>query len=374
MKYTSPNHRESLTATSSIDGENEYVYSTNNALDVNITSSIITSDINLTEVGGAAISLGQKAMANSLPITIASDQSSLTTNTTSVSDLDLGAGTINWESRGGVLAGFGGTTIMADMAAYGDDATNNILATGIRLYNAGDGQYKRLRGSSDGLFIQGSAAANSTVTAQPILIGGSDYGGTPAIQNWKVDSSGIGQVNLTNSTIAVTQSGTWNINNISGTISLPTGAATSALQTTGNTSLSTIATNQTNATQKTQIVDGSGNVIASSGNALNVNANLTTNPLVSSPLVGQTIIAVTGTAVRLNGGTSQALTNGIIISAPSGNVAPISVGTSSVNDTADGTGNGYLLAPGASVSFAVNNTNTVYINGQSGDYISWAGS
>lgn len=40
----------------------------------------------------------------------------------------------------------------------------------------------------------------------------------------------------------VSQSGTWNINNISGTISLPTGASTSALQTTGNTSLSTIAT------------------------------------------------------------------------------------------------------------------------------------
>lgn len=38
----------------------------------------------------------------------------------------------------------------------------------------------------------------------------------------------------------VSQSGTWNINNISGTISLPTGASTSALQTTGNTSLASI--------------------------------------------------------------------------------------------------------------------------------------
>lgn len=35
----------------------------------------------------------------------------------------------------------------------------------------------------------------------------------------------------------VTQSGTWNITNISGTVSLPTGAATSALQTTINTTL-----------------------------------------------------------------------------------------------------------------------------------------
>ena len=43
-------------------------------------------------------------------------------------------------------------------------------------------------------------------------------------------------------TVAATQSGTWNITNISGTISLPTGAATAALQTTGNTTLSTINT------------------------------------------------------------------------------------------------------------------------------------
>lgn len=76
---------------------------------------------------------------------------------------------------------------------------------------------------------------------------------------------------------------------------LPTGASTSALQTTGNTSLASIlanqtngtqetqvvgtvplptgaatSANQTNANQKTQIVDGSGNVIAATSNALNV--------------------------------------------------------------------------------------------------------
>lgn len=43
-------------------------------------------------------------------------------------------------------------------------------------------------------------------------------------------------------TVAATQSGTWNITNVSGTVSLPTGASTSSLQTTGNTSLSSIDT------------------------------------------------------------------------------------------------------------------------------------
>lgn len=43
------------------------------------------------------------------------------------------------------------------------------------------------------------------------------------------------------SAIPASQSGTWDITNISGTVSLPTGAATSALQTTGNASLTDIA-------------------------------------------------------------------------------------------------------------------------------------
>lgn len=42
-------------------------------------------------------------------------------------------------------------------------------------------------------------------------------------------------------TVAATQSGTWNITNISGTVSLPTGAATAANQATANASLATIA-------------------------------------------------------------------------------------------------------------------------------------
>lgn len=40
--------------------------------------------------------------------------------------------------------------------------------------------------------------------------------------------------------VSATQSGTWNVTDVSGTVSLPTGAATSALQGTGNTSLSSI--------------------------------------------------------------------------------------------------------------------------------------
>ncbi len=48
----SPNQREGLSAISSITGNNEYVYSTNHALDVSITSSVGELAINLTEING----------------------------------------------------------------------------------------------------------------------------------------------------------------------------------------------------------------------------------------------------------------------------------------------------------------------------------
>jgi hypothetical protein len=56
---------------------------------------------------------------------------------------------------------------------------------------------------------------------------------------------------ITNTTFAATQSGTWNIANISGTVSLPTGASTSALQTTGNNSLASIDSKLVASTQRT---------------------------------------------------------------------------------------------------------------------------
>lgn len=49
-------------------------------------------------------------------------------------------------------------------------------------------------------------------------------------------------VDITDSTIAATQSGTWNVTNVSGTVSLPTGASTLAEQQSQTTHLSNIAT------------------------------------------------------------------------------------------------------------------------------------
>lgn len=95
--------------------------------------------------------------------------------------------------------------------------------------------------------------------------------GNTSLSNINAKTPNLGQVTMAGSSpvviasdqsaIPASQSGTWNVNNISGTVSLPTGAATSALQTTGNTSLSNInAKIPTSLTVNDSrlLVDGSG--------------------------------------------------------------------------------------------------------------------
>jgi hypothetical protein len=96
------------------------------------------------------------------------------------------------------------------------------------------------------------------------------------------------------------------------------------------------------------------------------------NPaLLGFNISGQTKITSTGVAVQLQ---SNKLLNGVILTALSTNSAPLVLGGASVSNTIDGTGNGFILEAGAGVSFAVTNTNTIYINGSIGDVVSFAGS
>lgn len=86
---------------------------------------------------------------------------------------------------------------------------------------------------------------------------------------------------------------------------------------------------------------------------------------------GQAIVASTGTAVQL---PSHALVNGVIITAHGTNAAAVVIGGPGVANALTGSGNGAELAPGASVSAAVTNTNQLYINGAAGDWVSFIGS
>lgn len=133
----------------------------------------------------------------------------------------------------------------------------------------------------------------------------------PTASNLKVDLSdtaanataikvdGTGGSFPVSGTVTANQGGTWDIRNISGTVSLPTGAATS--------------TKQSDGSQKTQIVDGSGNVAGMTSNAVDVNIK-SGNPT--------TITATQGTASNLKvAATLDAETTKVIGTVNPGNTA-----------------------------------------------------
>lgn len=166
----------------------------------------------------------------------------------------------------------------------------------------------------------------------------------------------------------------------------------------GNITGFATSANQTNKSQVTQIADGSGNIIASTSNALNVSANITGGSIantsfaatqgtaanLNATVVGTGTFSVQNTAATPAGtngignvGTVSAVinvnqktvnttavqlsasstvpTNGIIVQALSTNAASIFVGGSSVT-----TSTGFELVAGQAMSFTCN-LNTLYI-------------
>lgn len=94
------------------------------------------------------------------------------------------------------------------------------------LSTAGGGSYVDVKVNPSG-----ALAVDGSGTTQPVS-------GTVTVQ--QPTGTNLHTV-IDSGAVAATQSGTWNINNISGTVSLPTGASTSALQTSGNSTLTTIS-------------------------------------------------------------------------------------------------------------------------------------
>jgi hypothetical protein len=89
---------------------------------------------------------------------------------------------------------------------------------------------------------------------------------------------------ISNTTFGAAQSGTWNVTNISGTVSLPTGAATSTLQTAGNASLTSIDTKLTTNAVGLVISGGDSTGVINSGRVLTVQSAGAGSP--AQPITG----------------------------------------------------------------------------------------
>lgn len=216
----------------------------------------------------------------------------------------------------------------ATQAISGTVAVSNFPATqpisgSVSVSNFPSNQNVTVTNSSlavTGTFFQATQPVSGTVTALQgtspwVTSGTSTVSGSVTVtqatgSNLHVDVDNFPATQVVSGTVTA-NAGTGTFAISAASLPLPTGAATSALQTTGNTSLATIATNttgvstaanqttqignQTSGAQKTQIVDGSGNVIASTSNALNTNVVATAGP---------TNISATGTLT----GTGQTVT------------------------------------------------------------------
>lgn len=224
MSRITPNQREAIAAIDDLSGDTFYVggSAVDKSINVNITGDIVVGDINLSKVGGAAISLGQKTSANSLPVVIASNQSALSVSQSGAWNITNISGTISLP-------------------------TNAAMETG--------GNLDYLLGIDTNTSAISSAITNGSQKSQIVDGSGNVIGSTANALDVNIKSAASITVN---GTVTANQGGTWNLNNISGTISLPTGASTSA--------------NQTNGSQLTQIVDAGGDAVTVTGGKLDVNA------------------------------------------------------------------------------------------------------
>jgi hypothetical protein len=104
------------------------------------------------------------------------------------------------------------------------------------------------------------------------------------------------------------------------------------------------------------------------------------NPLPVAAIIspgGNPATIVTG-QIALTAGSraalpSAALVNGIIVKSSPSNAANVLIGGVGVTTTADGTGNGYILAPGEAASFGVSNASAIYAISTAAAVLSYEG-
>ncbi len=243
---------------------------------------------------------GQTTSANSSPVVIASDQSAVDTNQAKVggNNTSTNNGTSDTGTQRVTLASDStGQVISRGNVASGTTDSGNPVKIGGK-YNASpptftDGQRGDLQLDASGNLktaVSGSVGitANSSVNVNQI-------GGTAVATNSGSTSAGTQRVVLATDQPALT-----NALKVDGSaVTQPISAASLPLPSTAATS-----TKQSDGSQKTQIVDGSGNVIGSTSNALDVNIKSNAVGGGTSSAFGAALPS-TGTAAGFTDGTNM---------------------------------------------------------------------
>lgn len=309
-------------------------------------SSIVKSQ--LQDNAGTAITLGQKTMASSVPVVIASDQSNVnvtvsnfpaTQNVAVTSSVEVEVkndtgnpipvnGTVaatqsgTWTVQPGNTAnttpwlatinqGGNSATVTASNALKVDGSAVTQPVSGTVTANAGTGTFTVGQATASNLNaqVQGPAASGASKSGNPVQVGGVFNTTQPTVTTGQMVES-----QYTNRGAAIVATGTdnFNINNISGTVSLPTGASTSALQTTGNSSLASIDA-------------GIPNALGAATTANSMPVNIASDQVV--PVSATSLPLPTGAATSANQTTE--ITSLQLIDNPIGTVAAGTAGTNS---------------------------------------------
>jgi hypothetical protein len=223
------------------------------------TDASITGTAMMFETNTGTSALGVVSASNPLPIS------------------DNGT-TLSIDDGGGIITVDGTVSITANSSVNLSQVGGNAVVTG---------------GTNGTLAIGGIQAHDEIYSGNnPVVIGGVASSATPTAvavgdvaRLWTTTSGAVhiadGNSSITvDGTVNAAQSGTWNITNISGTVSLPTGAATSANQSTMVTALQliddtvftddaafTIATSKVNAIGGYAVAHGSNPDAADAGDA-----------------------------------------------------------------------------------------------------------
>lgn len=244
------------------DTENDRTWTLNSSTDsvTAVIGAVGTQDVNLVKVGGVAISEGQKTMANSIPVVIASDQSPVPiSGSITATNPSVGSNGAAIPTSSTLVGASDGTNLQplkvdgsGNLKVVDVQGTSPWVVSGTVTANAGTGNFTVVQSSGANLHVNvdnfpASVPVTGTVTVNqgtsPWVDNVSQFGGSNVVTGTGASGAGIPRVTVSNdSNILSTQSGTWNINNISGTISLPTGASTSANQTSELTKLDSIIT------------------------------------------------------------------------------------------------------------------------------------
>lgn len=282
-----------------------------------------TSAVNLVQVGGSAISLGQKGSATSFPVVLASDQSNVTT----VLGAALPAGTNAIGTVSITQALPSGTNALGTVSALQSGNWSAVLLAG----TAAIGTVSALQAGTWTAFLGAGSNAIGTVSITQALPAGTNALGTVSItQAIPAGTNALGTVSALQSgnwsvlnlagtaaigTVSALQSGAWSVTNLAGTAAIGTVSVTGALPA-GTNALGTVSITQaipagTNAIGTVSAIQsGTFTAIVSAV----ATANMTTASASSATTSAVTIIAALATGTAIYVGSIQFSNSGTVAS------------------------------------------------------------